>query len=99
MGRDAAGVDQVGGDRDVEVARCTASLFDVTHATREVEIALEGLDGDVCCNDDHGHSCSAAFEWAVRTSLRVFQMPADVAFAACVQSAEQGATRRLDTAC
>jgi hypothetical protein len=45
-----------------------------------------------------GHSCSAAFEGTVRTALRVSRMLADVAFSAGVESAEQGTTRRLDTA-
>ena len=51
---DAAGVDQVGGDGEVEAASCPACLFDDAHAAREVGLALLGLDGDVSCNDDHG---------------------------------------------
>src|SRR4029453_19649969 len=51
---DAAGVDQVGRDGEVEAASCPACLFDDAHAAREVGLALLGLDGDVSCNDDHG---------------------------------------------
>jgi hypothetical protein len=51
---DAAGVDQVGGDDDVEAAGCPVCLFDDDHAARKVGLALLGLDRDVSCNDDHG---------------------------------------------
>jgi hypothetical protein len=50
----AAGVDQVGCDGEVEAASCRACLFDDAHAAREVRLALLGLDGDVSCNDDYG---------------------------------------------
>src|SRR5918992_2964019 len=51
---DAAGVDQVGGDREIEAAGCPASLLDDAHTAREVRLALLRLNGDVSCNDDHG---------------------------------------------
>lgn len=51
---DAAGVDQVGGDGDVEAAGGLACLFDDDHAAREVGLALLRLDGDVSGNDDDG---------------------------------------------
>src|SRR5829696_194927 len=50
---DAAGVDQVGGDGEVEAASCPACPFDDAHAAREVGLTLLGLDGDVSCDDDH----------------------------------------------
>jgi hypothetical protein len=64
-GVDAAGVDQVGGDGDVEASSCPARLFDDAHAAREVGLALLRLDGDVSCNDDHGYAPLLTFScWA-----------------------------------
>ena len=51
---DAAGVDQVGGDGEVEAASGPACQFDDAHTALKVGLALLGLDGDVSCNDDHG---------------------------------------------
>jgi hypothetical protein len=41
---DAAGVDQISGDGEVEAASCPACPFDDTHAAREVGLALLGFD-------------------------------------------------------
>jgi hypothetical protein len=51
---DTAGVDQVRADREVEAANSSASLFDNARTVREVGLALQRLNGDVSCNDDHG---------------------------------------------
>jgi hypothetical protein len=50
---DAAGVDRVGGDGEVEAAARPTSPFDDAHAAREVGLALLGFDGDVSCYDNH----------------------------------------------
>jgi hypothetical protein len=50
---DAAGVDRVGGDVEVEAAGHSTIPFDDAHAAREVGLALLGFDGDVSCDDNH----------------------------------------------
>ena len=49
---DAAGVQQVGGDGEVEAAGRPTSPFDDAHAAREVGLALLGFDDDVSCDDN-----------------------------------------------
>jgi len=65
---DPVGVDQVGGDGEIEAVRCPACLFDDAHAAREVGLALLGLDGDVSCDDDDG--------WLLSLRRRVKQIGA-----------------------
>jgi hypothetical protein len=51
---DAARVEQVGRDGEVEAATCLASLLDNAHGAREVRLGLLRVDRDVSCDDDHG---------------------------------------------
>src|SRR5215218_8419112 len=50
---DAARVDRVGGDGEVEAAGRPTSPFDDAHAAREVGLARLGFDADVSCDDNH----------------------------------------------
>lgn len=50
---DAAGLEQVGGDGEVEAALCSSGLFDDAGALREVVLVLLRVDQDVSCDVDH----------------------------------------------
>ena len=51
---EAARVEQVGRDGEVETAIRLTSLLDDAHEAREVRLALLGVDHDVSRDDDHG---------------------------------------------